>query len=302
MYRLANNCGRRAYTLIELLLVIAIIGILIALSSSAITKVQTTAAQVSCANYLRQIGIAMLHHHTTHRVFPSNGGWDGKQQIKAADGSLFTPTVTEPNNPPPHHFGVGTPGQLPRFQTGSRAYAILPFLEQEAVYRGQAWTTPVSPYICPSRRHVDAQAAPASDQYATYLTGGWEWGKIDYAANALVIPNRPKVMSLVQITDGASNTILIGEKAMDRNNYETGTWFWDEPFFIGGAGGTERSGTLILKDDRGIKFPYNWGSPHTGGAQFVFADGSVHTLSYSMSQSAVKALLTPAGGEQTPDF
>jgi prepilin-type processing-associated H-X9-DG protein len=178
----------------------------------------------------------------------------------------------------------------------------LPFLEQEAIYRGQAWTSVFSLYICPSRRHVDAQTAPASDQYATYLTGGWEWGKIDYAANGLVVPNRPKVMSLVQITDGASNTILIGEKAMDRNNCDTGTWFWDEPFFIGGAGGTERSGTLILKDDRGIQFAYNWGSPHTGGAQFVFADGSVHTLSYSMAQNAVKALLTPAGGEQTPDF
>jgi prepilin-type processing-associated H-X9-DG protein len=175
-------------------------------------------------------------------------------------------------------------------------------MEQEAIYRGQSWTTPFAMYMCPSRRHVDAQTAPANDQYATYLTGGWEWGKIDYAANALVIPNRPRVMSLVQITDGASNTILIGEKAMDRSNYDTGTWFWDEPFFIGGAGGTERSGTLILKDDRGIKFPYNWGSPHTGGAQFVFADGSVHTLSYSMPQNAVKALLTPAGGEKTPDF
>jgi prepilin-type processing-associated H-X9-DG protein len=170
------------------------------------------------------------------------------------------------------------------------------------MYRKQVWTNPFIIYLCPSRRNIDAQAAPAADQYATYLTGGWEWGKIDYAANSLVIPNRPKVLSLIQITDGASNTILVGEKAMDRANYDTGTWFWDEPFFIGGAGGTERGGTLILKDDRGIKFPYNWGSAHTGGAQFVFADGSVHVLAYGTSPATVKALLTPSGGEVVKDY
>jgi prepilin-type processing-associated H-X9-DG protein len=286
--------------LIELLVVLAIIGIPIGLSSSAIMKVRLTAAQMSCANNLRQIGMAMLHHHTTHRVFPSNGGWDGKQQIKAVDGSLFTPTVTEGGRV--HYWGVGAPGQTPRNQTGSWAYAILGFLEQDTMYRQQSWTSPFVLYICPSRRNSDAQKAPDSDQYGTYLTGGWDWGKLDYAANEFVIPDRPKVMTLVQITDGASNTILVGEKAMDRALYDTGTWFWDEPFFIGGSAGTQRDGTVIVKDDRGIDFRHNWGSPHTGGAQFVFADGSVHTLSYSLPESAVKALLTPAGGEKTPDF
>src|SRR5262249_37239205 len=138
----SSSQERGGFTLVELLVVIAIIGILIALTSSAIMKIRLNAAQLSCANNLRQIGIAMTSHHTSHRVFPSNGGWDGKQQIKAVDGSLFVPTVTESNNPPPHYFGVGAPGQLPRNQTGSWAYAILPFLEQEAVYRQQAWTSP----------------------------------------------------------------------------------------------------------------------------------------------------------------
>jgi prepilin-type N-terminal cleavage/methylation domain-containing protein len=297
--RLARHVG---FTLIELLVVLAIIGILLGLTASAIMKVRTLAAETACANNLRQIGLAMTSHHATHRSFPCNGGWDGKQKIKAVDGSLFTPTVIEFNNPPPHYFGCGTPGVLPRNQTGSWAYAILPFVEQDTMYRQQAWTNPYALYLCPSRRISEAQRAPDQDQYAAYVTGGWEWGKTDYAANTLLIPNRPRVLSLRFITDGASNTILVGEKAMDRDNYSTGTWFWDEPFFIGGAGGTERGGTLILKDDRGIKFPYNWGSAHTGTAQFVFADGAVHALAFGTPEPVVKALLTPNGGEKTPDF
>jgi prepilin-type processing-associated H-X9-DG protein len=104
------------------------------------------------------------------------------------------------------------------------------------------------------------------------------------------------------VTDGTSHTILVGEKSMDVKNYDTGTWYNDEPFFTGGSGGTFRWGDRILQDARNIVFEGNWGSDHTGGAQFLFADGSVHLLNYATAPDVMAGLLTPSGGEVVLDF
>jgi prepilin-type N-terminal cleavage/methylation domain-containing protein/prepilin-type processing-associated H-X9-DG protein len=293
---------RAAFTLLELLVVLAIIGVLLGLLLPAVQKARAAAARIQCANNLKQIGLAMIMHHDTYHVFPSNGGWDGVEEIPSISGQLFVPITFEFNSSPAHLWGVGQPGLLPSQQTGSWAYSILPFIEQQNDYQQRAWMIPISLYICPARRSAIPQIAPAYDQYGSYVSGGWPWAKTDYAANYMACPNRPLCLSLAQFTDGTSNTILIGEKAMDPQNYQTGTWFWDEPFYLGGSGGTERFNPVILQDRRGVSFPMNWGSAHDGGAQFLFADSSVHLLAYATSMPAVRALMTPNGGEPTPDF
>ncbi len=292
----------KAFTLIELLVVLAIIAVLIGLLLPAVMKVRAAAARLQCANHLKQIGLAMQMHHDTYQVFPSNGGWDGREQIPSTSGALFVPASLENSNPQPHLWGVGEPNVSPYTQMGSWAYEILPFVEQQNAYQQRAWMNPLPLYVCPARRMATAQTPPASDQYGSYNGGGWAWSKTDYAANALVCPGRPLCLSLAQFTDGTSNTILIGEKAMDPKNYQTGTWYWDEPFFLGGAGGTERSQPIVLRDAPGIRFQFNWGSAHTGGAQFLFADGSVHLSAYATPSATLLALMTPNGGEPTPDF
>ena len=120
-------------------------------------------------------------------------------------------------------------------------------------------------------------------------------------ANALAVPNRPRCLPLATFRDGTSQTLLIGEKAMDPQNYTTGTWYWDEPLFTGGSEGTQRKGTAVLRDARGIAFQENWGAAHPGGALFLFADGSVRSLRFATPRPVVRALMTPDGGEVTDD-
>jgi prepilin-type N-terminal cleavage/methylation domain-containing protein/prepilin-type processing-associated H-X9-DG protein len=287
---------RSGFTLIELLVVIAIIGVLIGLLIPAVQSVRAAAHRATCGNHLKQIGLALTQFHDTYHCLPSNGGWDGKQSITSTQGFTIFASTTEKGKSP-YYYGVGDPAYGPTQQTGSWAFSILPYLEQTAMYRERKWDQAVAVYHCPARRPPQALTCPTTHKYVSYQSGGWAWGRIDYAANAWVIKNRPVCLRFANLRDGLSTTIVIGEKAMNPDHYATGTWFWDEPFFLGGSGGTMRGGSEVLRDARGIDFRQNWGAAHRGGAQFLFADGSVHLFRFGTTPNVVTALRTPDGGE-----
>jgi prepilin-type N-terminal cleavage/methylation domain-containing protein/prepilin-type processing-associated H-X9-DG protein len=305
----AGMCRTRpSFTLLELLVVLAIISVLIALLFPAVQKVREMANRTSCANHLHQIGLAVHMHHDVFGILPSNGGWDGQQTIPTVEGGRTVPYTNDFNVPNYWYWGTGDPALTPAQQTGSWAFAILPFIEQQAIYQERAWTHALPVYVCPSRRQAVA-LVPVNDSRGTYNGGGWAWGKIDYAANALVMPNRklltPAVcLQLAQIFDGTSQTLLVGEKAMDARYYQVAGWWWDEPFFLGGSDSTSRKGKGLLQDAPGTALiaRENWGSPHPGGAQFVFADGSVRAIPYGTSTDIIRALMTPSSGEVIPDY
>ena len=288
---------RRGFTLLELLVVIAVVGILISLLLPAVQRVRQAAARAQCSNNLRQIGIALTNFHDTNGIFPSNGGWDGVQTIKNAGGTGFTPETFDKEINQLFRWGVGDPALDPRKQTGSWAFAILPQIEQDNAFRTRAYGATVPNYLCSARRANEATMPTTEDAHGRYVGGGLSWAKLDYAVNLLAFGNRPFCHAMTRFSDGLSNTAIVGEKAVDPLVQVKSSWYWDEPYFLGGSKGSSRGGVALYQDAPGIPYKDAWGSPHPGGVPFLFGDGSVRTVNYTTKWETLLGLLTPAGGE-----
>ena len=298
--RTCTSGKRSGFTLVELLVVIAIIAILIGLLVPAVQKVREAAARAQCQNNLHQIGLGVLNLNMTLRVFPTNGGPAPGQMNR-----IYTSVGGGMG-----YWGFADPKLSPRDQTGSWAFTILPYIEQGNTYRTAAQDVGIPLYLCPSRGRNPSLPVPPTDPLFTYVSFGSNgmnpWSTSDYAGNGYMIINRwpaggvpvaGQPLTQGDVKDGLSNTIFIGEKAMDTREFDTGSWFWAEPVFSGGSGGTDRWGTAVFPDGVGTPFPTNWGSSHTAGAMFLFGDGSVRPLRYGLDGNIMFALLTPAGGE-----
>jgi prepilin-type N-terminal cleavage/methylation domain-containing protein len=258
----------RAFTLIELLVVIAIIGILIGLLLPAVQKVREAANRTQCFNNLKQLALAAHNHESTFGYLPDVGNGD---------------------------FVANLAGWT---QPGGWSFQLLPFIEQEAMFRNGICTVPVKTYLDPGRGGR-APTIPNDTAHGGHFTG---WVVGDFALNVVPFGGGTNgdpltQMPLSRIIDGTSNTVFLGEKSIDSTMYVSNGGSWDEPMFTGGWGGNERNGTGIYLDVPGVSYAGNWGSPYAGGCPFAMYDGSVRMIQHRYDPSSFYTFLTHSGGD-----
>ncbi len=283
----------RGFTLVELLVVIAIIGILVALLLPAVQAAREAARRMSCSNNVKQLALALHNYHDVHKAMPFGHLYSGIH-----DGN--------PNNAPGGSgFGWG--------------YSILSFMEQDPLFErfdpsvaigvgtNLALMQSVVPnYSCPSDKKPDnwndgpiTLSATASYQGAGTSYDGWAGNAVtaspnELRFNGLFDRDNAGVRRFRDMQDGTSNQLAICETKwdMDTNRRNRSRIFGasDQATYATGA-----SNALMVNGQWQINWHYLEGNPnphrtagsaHPTGAQFGFADGSVHFITDTIQHTA----------------
>jgi prepilin-type N-terminal cleavage/methylation domain-containing protein/prepilin-type processing-associated H-X9-DG protein len=290
--------SRVGFTLIELLVVITIIGILIGLLLPAVQKVREAAARIQCQNNLKQIGLACHNYHDHHNSLPPG----------------YTAVASYPATSPGWGWG---------------AY-LLPYIEQSSDYQqinfnaglgGQAAIqTLVKVYLCPSDSPPPGPFAVTDAVFATICfaapssyaaTCGSDASEVDdLTGNGIFYRN--SATRLTDITDGTSNTTMIGDRAWADTK---GIWAGIPNGAVTRPGATNPWASATGPGQALVLVHNNWinittdadgglddfSSKHPGGANLLFADGSVRFIRSITVDGPVHlafwAMGTRAGGE-----
>jgi prepilin-type N-terminal cleavage/methylation domain-containing protein/prepilin-type processing-associated H-X9-DG protein len=342
---------RRGFTLVELLVVIAIIGVLVALLLPAVQSAREASRRTKCLNNLKQLGIAMHNFHDTYRRFPSSGWYDWCRAMPAAvptgmsaadwpqNGCIvaYAGVNSFSNGPVVGNQPQGSPWPSPPQQAAGWPFQLLPYVEQTAAQNlagGHIRNLGLAAYVCPSRRPPNQRlsfgnaAGGKPNCYAAPY-----FGPVSRAANTIrdteasffgiIVPAEPPlantgrpdtIVRMASVTDGTSNTLLLGEKWLRPDQYLTGSWMDDHNF-----ASAHDQDHLRIADEPPLKDTNNnpttgqrvtdsqnnpccdywrdalnrspsprlgsyFGGAHPGGMSALFADGSVRSISWTISK------------------
>ena len=332
---LSQRSGTRyGFTLIELLVVIAIIAILIGLLLPAVQKVREAAARSQSTNNVKQLALAMHGYQDVNGGLPNHGwyqneGWLAWQP--APDTSVPRPGVA-----------AGC----------TWAYKVLPYIEQQNLYNNYQYDTPIKTFLDPGRGSTGLSTWTSSDPNPNGVSDPKqnEGAISDYAANMMVIGGNHNTSGMApgsnsnsvsnaynrrieNISDGSSNTVLLGTKALRSTLYGSRgkdsadsaiaqgfglglvrAWSGDEIPYWNVAEGTTPAGRFPGKSyPTGTWVPFTiesvpdspttdmfnrWGSPYQASI-LGLADGSVRSVRHRLSTIVMRDMCTPNGGEVT---
>ncbi|MSU77930.1 MAG: DUF1559 domain-containing protein [Gemmataceae bacterium] len=312
---------RAAFTLIELLVVIAIIAILIALLVPAVQKVREAAARLQCQNNVKQVGLALHGFHDANKGFPKAGELSTQlswhvfvlpflDQLPLYDRFNLTPGTY---NGSPNNMGPG------RNEIALNLVSV--YQCPSSNLRQMATNSPpnnvnlseIMSGVIPYTTHYYGVMGPLGTNPATgapYLMdpngmathGGLALQGI-FLRDVAVLANSKVGVKAVQVSDGTSNTLMVGE--LSWVNDITGTRYrsWvrgcDAAPVCAGAKNVVNginSPSITLFNE------ISFGSMHTGGANFVLGDGSVRFISQTINLGAYRSLASYDGAESVGDY
>ncbi|MBJ7346262.1 MAG: DUF1559 domain-containing protein [Gemmataceae bacterium] len=311
---------RKGFTLIELLVVIAIIAILIGLLLPAVQKVREAAARSTCQNNLKQMGLAVHNFQSTYGVFPPSRIRD----LGLTWAVLILPYMEQEN-------------LYKQFDLTLQYY-------QQPTTNGDPRTKEVKSFFCPSyprttkvstsgdgasnASHIPGSCSdynPISGSQERYTAPAGATGWVDWrdGSGANGMSKRSPNSSLMgefnfnHISDGTSNTFLIGEKHIPVKWFGVGTasalgnggdgsiyngdheWHFCRvagPSFPLAMSPTDTSGSA------GTNYASIFGSYHSGVVQFVFCDASVRSLTPGIATATLALLSQRDDGQVIPPY